>query len=74
MYREADDGGHFEYFPAIRSADDNNFDGVRTAIETDGAGAVRITTAPGTLAVFHGHHAMHRVTQQLFYGRIVRPE
>jgi hypothetical protein len=63
MYREADAGGHFEYFPDMRSADEPNYEGVQGAIESDGAGAVRITTSPGTLAVFHGHHALHRVTR-----------
>lgn len=62
MLQEPEAGGDFDYFPALRSPDDPNYDGVRRAIEENPEGRVRISTAPGTLAVFHGHHALHRVT------------
>lgn len=61
MLREPDLGGDFEYFPAIRSADDERFDSVAAAI----AGEVEpqvLPTAPGTLAIFQGRHALHRVS------------
>ncbi|MCU1400705.1 MAG: hypothetical protein JWN62_3814 [Acidimicrobiales bacterium] len=100
MLQESEAGGHFDYHPALRTDDEPHVDRVADAL--DGTLApTRITTAPGTLAVFHGRNALHRVTrvsgptprinavltygehpgmhlddltQQLFYGRIVRPE
>jgi len=70
MLQEPASGGEFDYYPALRTVDDENFDGVAHAIESDGEGSIRITTAPGTLAVFHGHRALHRVT--LVEGNLTR--
>ena len=61
MLQEPESGGEFDYYPALRSDGEPNYDGVRHAIDSDGEGSIRIGTAPGTLAVFHGHHALHRV-------------
>lgn len=61
MLREPESGGDFEYFPAIRSAEDERYDDVATAL--DGAVEPRVLpTAPGTLAIFQGRHALHRVS------------
>lgn len=62
MLQEPESGGDFDYYPALRSDAEPNYDGVQAAIEGDTTGMVRIDTGPGTLAVFHGHHALHRVT------------
>lgn len=62
MLQEPESGGDFDYFPALRSDDDPNYEGVIRAIDENPEGRIRIDTAPGTLAVFHGHHALHRVT------------
>lgn len=62
MLQEPESGGDFDYYPALRSDDVPNYEGVQYAIDSDGEGSIRIGTAPGTLAVFHGHHALHRVT------------
>src|SRR6266487_195603 len=46
MYAESEAGGHFDYYPLLR----------------DPGGVVRLPSSPGTLAVFRGQHALHRVT------------
>jgi hypothetical protein len=62
MLRPPEAGGHFEYVPAIRSDDDPNEAGILAVLRGDHSAVRRITTAPGTLALFRGHHALHRVT------------
>ena len=61
MLREPEGGGHFEWHPAIRGVDSERFDQVRAALDGDLAPR-RLPTSPGTLAIFHGRHALHRVT------------
>jgi hypothetical protein len=62
MLRPPNAGGAFEFHPAIRSGDAENFDAVRTAIAGSGPASTVLETAPGTLAIFKGRHALHRVT------------
>ncbi|EWM10471.1 hypothetical protein [Kutzneria sp. 744] len=62
MYQQADAGGDFEYVPGLRSADDENHPGVRRVLLGDRSGIRVLPSAPGTLAFFHGEHALHRVT------------
>lgn len=64
MLREPDAGGDFEYFPSIRSPDDERYDDVRAAIDGS-ATSVTLSTGPGTLAIFQGRHALHRVSPVL---------
>ena len=59
MYTESDAGGHFDYCPGLR---DENYPGVQKALLGDPGAVVRLPTSPGTLAVFRGRHALHRVT------------
>lgn len=61
MLREPDDGGHFEWHPAIRSDEDERVEAVWAAID-DQVAPRRLPTAPGTLAIFQGRHSLHRVT------------
>lgn len=58
----AETGGDFEYIPGLRHGDDENYDGVARAIAGDPTGLRRMPFAAGTLALFRGHHALHRVT------------
>lgn len=61
MLREPDAGGHFEWHPGLRSTQAENFSAVEAAL--DGRlSPQRLATAPGTLAIFQGRHALHRVT------------
>lgn len=62
MLQEPEAGGDFIYWPDLRTDDNPNYEGVQRAMEGDTTGAVKIGTSPGTLAVFHGHHALHVVT------------
>jgi len=62
MYAEAEAGGHFDYYPWLRDERDENYAGVRKVLLGDPGGVVRLPSGPGTLAVFRGQHALHRVT------------
>jgi hypothetical protein len=62
MYQEPEAGGEFYYYPSLRSDDDQNYEGVQRALEGDTTGQLLLSSAPGTLAFFHGHNAMHHVT------------
>ena len=41
---------------------DQNYPGVQKVLLGDPGAVVRLPTSPGTLAVFRGQHALHRVT------------
>jgi hypothetical protein len=62
MYAESEAGGHFDYYPRLRDERDENYPGVRKVLVGDPGGVVRLPSSPGTLAVFRGQHALHRVT------------
>jgi hypothetical protein len=62
MYTEAEEGGHFDYCPGLRDSRDENYPSVRKVLLGDPGAVVRLPTSPGTLAVFRGQHALHRVT------------
>ena len=62
MYQESEAGGHFDYYPRLRDERDENYAGVRKVLLGDPGGVVRLPSSPGTLAVFRGQHALHRVT------------
>lgn len=56
-------GGAFEFVPAIRSEDDENLEAVTAAIEGRHSGLVRPAREAGTLTVFRGMYALHRVSE-----------
>lgn len=56
-------GGEFEYVPRIRTADSENFDEVRRLFAGRHPGVRRLPRDAGTLTIFKGRHAMHRVTE-----------
>lgn len=62
MYQPTEQGGAFEYVPALRTADDQHYNEVREVLAGDRARVKTLAGAPGTLAFFHGRHALHRVT------------
>ncbi len=62
MLQMPDGGGEFQFVRALRSDDDANEQGVMDVLEGHHGAVETLATAPGTLALFHGHHAMHRVT------------
>jgi hypothetical protein len=55
-------GGQFEYVPTLRSADDENHQGVRRLLQGDRSGLRAISGAAGTLTLFRGHLSPHHVT------------
>jgi len=63
MYAPAAAGGHFDYYPALRTCDDENYPGVKDVLDGRPDGVLRLPSRPGALAVFRGQHALHRVTQ-----------
>jgi hypothetical protein len=62
MYQEAEAGGHFEYRPWLRTSGEENYPAVQRILHGAPDGVVRLPSSPGTLAVFRGQHALHRVT------------
>ncbi len=62
MYAESEAGGHFDYCPGLRAEHDENYAGVQKILLGDPGGVIRLPSSPGTLAVFRGQHALHRVT------------
>jgi hypothetical protein len=62
MLRPAKQGGVFEYVPELRSERDEHFDQVSTVLDGERARVVSVPTLSGTLVLFHGHHALHRVS------------
>jgi len=59
----AERGGVFEYVPGLRCPGDENLDGLRAVVEGDHAGVQSFNGAGGTLTVFLGRYALHRVTE-----------
>jgi hypothetical protein len=62
MYQQPDACGHFDYCPGLRTGHDQNYPGVGEILRGGPGGFTRLATSPGTLAVFRGQHALHRVT------------
>jgi len=62
MYQQAAAGGHFDYCPRLRDEHDKNYPGVQKVLHGSSDGVLRLPSSPGTLAVFRGQHALHRVT------------
>ena len=62
MYQQAAAGGHFDYYPRLRNEHDENYQDVQKILHGNGDGVLRLPSSPGTLAVFRGQHALHRVT------------
>ena len=58
----ADEGGMFEVYPRIRSADDEHYGDVARALAGSREGVVTLPMVPGTLLVFEGRHSLHRVS------------
>lgn len=63
MYQQADEGGNFEYVPGLRTDDNEHYEDVQKVLQGDRFRVKVQPGAPGTLAFFHGHCAMHRVTR-----------
>ncbi|MDH3662357.1 MAG: hypothetical protein OEU92_20400 [Alphaproteobacteria bacterium] len=63
LLQSAEQGGAFEFAPDIRNDHDENFDGVRAIMDGKPGLTRHLAVEPGTLALFRGRHALHRVTR-----------
>lgn len=62
LLQAASEGGEFEFVPALRGPGDENFDEVKRLFRGEHPGVVRPARGAGSLTLFRGEHAMHRVT------------
>lgn len=58
----AEAGGAFEYLPWLRNENDQNYAGIARVIDGAREGVRTLPFDAGTLALFRGHHSLHRVT------------
>jgi hypothetical protein len=63
LLQEAEAGGAFEYVPRLRTAEDENFPAVKRLFAGELRDVRTLPRRPGTLTIFKGRHAMHRVTE-----------
>lgn len=63
LVEEADQGGLFEFVPAIRSADDEGFTAIGDILAGGTEGVVSLDLAPSDLQIFRGRYSLHRVTR-----------
>lgn len=65
LVQEADDGGLFEYSPAIRSNEDEGFADIQAVLDgfEGGPSVHTLNLRPGDLQIFRGRHSLHRVTR-----------
>jgi hypothetical protein len=63
LLKSAARGGHFEYSPNLRNANDECYEDVRAVIQGATQNITRLNIAPGDLQLFLGRFSLHRVTQ-----------
>jgi hypothetical protein len=63
LLQAAVSGGAFEYVPRIRTPGEENFDRVRRLFEGDHSELRCLPRAAGTLTIFKGRDAIHRVSE-----------
>lgn len=63
MTQESESGGYFEYCPNIRTAADENYEGVGRVLKGGREEVVRLELRPGDLQLFKGRFSLHRVTE-----------
>lgn len=63
LLKPAASGGHFEYIPNLRSADDENYAAISRVLKGDDSESVRLDLKPGDLQLFLGRFSLHRVTE-----------
>lgn len=63
LVQPADEGGLFEYAPAVRSADDEGFETIGSLLGGGREGVHTLDLQPGDLQIFRGRYSLHRVTR-----------
>jgi len=61
LLQAPEDGGAFEYIPSTRNEADPAYERVGKLLDGDTKDVEILTAEPGTLALFQGRHAIHRV-------------
>ncbi len=66
LVQRADQGGAFQYRPAIRSSDNEGFEAIQRVLDSGEAAAEidevhTLELAPGDLQIFRGRYSLHRV-------------
>ena len=62
LIQASESGGEFEYCSNLRSEADPNYDGVACVLDGDRSLIRKLAIKPGTLNVFKGKNALHRVS------------
>ena len=62
LLQSADEGGHFQYAPYIRSEEDENYAAVQAAFEGRSELIKQPSMQPGSLVLFKGRRSVHRVS------------
>ena len=63
LVEEADEGGLFEYVPAIRSDGDEGFDHIQHVLEDGRDGVRTLDLRPGDMQIFRGRYSLHSVSR-----------
>jgi len=63
LLKSAGSGGHFEYAPNLRNANDECYKDVGAVLRGDTQQVTRLNLAPGDLQLFLGRFSLHRVTK-----------
>lgn len=62
MLQAAEEGGHFEYVPNLRSPRDDGYEAVRQVLDGGHSAVQRAPFETGALFLFAGRYSLHRVT------------
>jgi hypothetical protein len=62
LTQTAEVGGLFQYYPGIRSPQDENLDAVSAVLDGDHRGVRTLELRPGDLQLFAGRYSLHRVS------------
>jgi len=63
LLKSAVSGGHFEYAPNLRNANDECYEDVRAVLCGEAQQVTRLNLTPGDLQLFLGRFSLHRVTK-----------
>lgn len=63
LIEEADEGGLFEYVPAIRSDGNEGFDAIQKVLEGARDGVRTLDLRPGDMQIFRGRYSLHSVSR-----------
>ncbi|MEM9464916.1 MAG: arpA protein [Actinomycetota bacterium] len=69
LVQEADEGGLFEYYPAIRNAEDEGFDRIADVLAGEREGVHTLDLRPGDMQIFRGRHSLHQVSRVPAHSR-----